>query len=114
MEKTVGGVAENPAFPIVVGDQVWVGDWSHAYVVRLNAVGPARPRQISLSVGNPYAAGVSNVAAGAGVIWAATPKDDALWRIDPRTDTVTRVSMAYQPRGLAADANDVWVTVRGS
>ena len=55
---------------------------------------------------------VWTVAAGAGAIWATTPEDHALWRIDPNTNAVTRISLAYPPTGVTADANDVWVTVR--
>jgi hypothetical protein len=46
-------------------------------------------------------------------MWATTPHDGALWRIDPKTSRVTRVNLPYLPTGVAADANDVWLTVRG-
>jgi hypothetical protein len=108
----VDNVATNPSFPAVAGDTVWAGDWSNPQVERLHAVGSPRPRSIRLPVNNA-SAGVWNVAAGAGFIWATTPRDDALWRINTRTDAVTRVSMPYQPAGVTANANEVWVTVRG-
>jgi streptogramin lyase len=54
---------------------------------------------------------VWNVAVGAGAVWATT-RDGALWRIDPKTSTVTRLNLPYVPTGVTADANDVWVTVR--
>jgi DNA-binding SARP family transcriptional activator/streptogramin lyase len=107
---TVDGVAIAPAFPVVDGNVVWVGDWSAPQVVRLNAVGSPRPHRISLPGGS---AGVWSVAVGAGAVWATTPRDGSLWRINPRTSSVTRVSLPYLPTGVAADANDVWVTVRG-
>jgi len=108
--KTVEGVATNPAFAVVDGDFVWVGDWSAPQVVRLRAIGPARPRPITLPPRSFGFVGVWNIAAGAGDIWATTPRDGALWRIDPKTNAVTRVNFLYIPTGVTAD--DVWVTVR--
>ena len=107
----VDNVATNPSFPAVAGDTVWAGDWSSPQVERLHAVGSPRPRRIPLPVNNP-SAGVWNVAAGAGFVWATTPRDGALWRINPSTDAVTRVSMPYLPTGVTANADEVWVTVR--
>jgi streptogramin lyase len=109
--KTVDGRAGNPAFSVVDGDVMWVGNWSLPEVVRLRAVGSASPHGVFLPVDNPVA-GVSNVAAGAGAVWATTPQDGALWRIDPKTNAVTRVSVPYLPTGVAASANELWVTVR--
>ena len=61
-----------------------------------------------------FDAGVWNLAAGAGSIWATTPREGALWRIDPKTNGVTRIAMPYNPTGVAADGDDVWVTVRAN
>jgi DNA-binding beta-propeller fold protein YncE len=57
---------------------------------------------------------VWTVAVGANAVWAASPGDAAVWRIDPKTNAVTRVSLPHPPAGVAADANNVWVTVRAS
>jgi len=96
---------------------VWVGDWSAAHVVRTSAVGPVRPHSVLLPFRNrgrcPQISCVWTVAAGAGAIWATTPEDRALWRIDPTTNAVTRIPLPYAPTGVTADADDVWVTVRG-
>jgi DNA-binding SARP family transcriptional activator len=109
--ETVLGAAFNPAFGVVDGDVVWVADWSAPQVTRLHAVGPARPRRIPLPTGNPLV-GVENIAGGAGAIWATMPGAGELWRIDPRTSSVTRVRLPYLPTGVTTDADDVWVTVR--
>ena len=109
--RTINGVATKPVFPVVDGNIVWVGDWSTPQVVRLNAVGSPRPHRISLPGGT---AGVWTIAVGAGAVWATTPRDGALWRVDPKTSRVTRVNLPYLPTGVTADANDVWVTVRGA
>jgi SARP family transcriptional regulator, regulator of embCAB operon len=109
--KTVLDAAFNPAFGVVDGDVVWVADWSAPQVTRLHAVGRARPHRISLPTGNPLV-GVESIARGAGAIWATMPGAGELWRIDPKTSTVTRVGLPYLPTGVTTDANDVWVTVR--
>jgi streptogramin lyase len=117
--QTVRSVAINPVVPIVDESGVWTGDWSRPQVVHLNAVGPAQPKHIRLPIQNkklcPRVSCVWRLAAGAGYIWATTPEDRALWRIDPKTDkvTVTRISLPYSPAAVAADDDDVWVTVRG-
>jgi DNA-binding SARP family transcriptional activator/streptogramin lyase len=115
--ETVDSGAVNPDSPVVDGDAVWVGDWSSPHVVRRPAVGAGPARSIRLPIHNtaacPKISCVWVVAAGAGAIWATTPEDHALWRINPTTDAVTRIPLAYPPTGVAADATDVWVTVRG-
>jgi len=102
----------NPVFPLVDGNTVWVGDWARPQVARLRAVGAPRPRRIALPVHNRRA-GVWDLAAGAGSIWATTPRDGTLWRIDSNTNTPIRIPVPYLPTGVAADDNDIWVTVRG-
>ena len=109
--KAVEDVGGSPAFAVVDTDFVWVADWSTPRVVRLSAVGPARPGSISLPVRDVFA-GVWSIAASTNGVWATTPYDGALWHINPRTSAVTRVNVPYSPTGVAADANDVWVTVR--
>ena len=101
----------NPAFPVVEGDAVWVADWGESRVVRLHAVGPARPHSVWLPIRN-FTATTWDVAAGSGAVWATTPRDHAVWRIDPKTNAVKRITVPFSPTGIAADANDVWVTVR--
>lgn len=110
--QTIDGVTPSPAFPVSDGDAVWVGDWLSPQVVRVHAIGRPSPRRISLPART--FTGVWSVAAGAGDVWAATPKDSALWRIDPATSKVTRIGLRYAPTGVAADASGVWVTVRES
>jgi SARP family transcriptional regulator, regulator of embCAB operon len=109
VEETIDGVAVNPGHILVDQDTVWVADWSAPKVVRMDAVGSGRPHSIALPV--KEAAGVWNVAAGAGAVWATTPRDRRLWRIDPNTNDVTPVGLRYPPAGVAADHDGVWVTV---
>jgi DNA-binding SARP family transcriptional activator/streptogramin lyase len=107
---TVADAAFNPGLGVVDGDVVWVSDWSAPSVTRIRAVGPARPRSVGLP--GDFFGNVWDVAAGAGAVWATTPRAGALWRIDPRTNAVTRVPIPYLPTGVAADSDNVWVTVR--
>jgi SARP family transcriptional regulator, regulator of embCAB operon len=102
----------DPAFPLIDGDVVWVADWSGSQVMRFSAVGAARPHLIRLPTTSGFA-GVWSLAAGDGSIWATTATDGTLWRIDPKTNAVKRIQVPYLPTGVAADTNDVWVTVRG-
>jgi streptogramin lyase len=108
---TVDGVAVNPGSVVVDGNVVWVGDWTAPQLARLSAVGPPRLRHIPLP-GGSGTAGVWTIAVGANAVWAASPDDDALWRISPKTNAVTRVNLPYPPAGVAADSDNVWVTVR--
>ena len=110
---TVYGVGGNPAFPVVDGDTVWAADWALPDVARVQAVGAGHPRQVQLPA-RSLLHGVWDVAAGAGAIWAATPRLHAIWRIDPRTNAVRRVGMPYFPAGVATGGDNLWVTVRGS
>ena len=110
---TIGHVGINPASIVVDGNVGWVADWGAPQVVRFDATGVVRSRSIPLptrAASRPSY--VWNLAVGAGAVWAAFPRDKALWRIDPNTDAVTRIGLPYAPTGVAADANDVWVTVR--
>ena len=109
--RTFLDVAGNPGLSVVDGDVVWVADWTAPRVVRLHAVGPPDPHSVFLPKANPLV-GVWSVAAGAGAIWATTPRDHALWRINPKTNAVTRISVPFLPTGVAADAQNVWLTVR--
>jgi len=111
--KTSDSLALNPATIVVEGDSVWVGDWSSPQVIRLSAVGSARPRRVSLPASVLSYAGVTTVAAGAGSVWATVPSDRSVWRIDPTTGHPTRIPLPYAPWGVAAGEDDVWVAVRG-
>ena len=110
-EKIIQQAAINPGSVAVDGDTVWVGDWSSPTLVRLHTIGRSAPRRISLPVANT-GTGVWTIAAGAGYIWATTPGDQSLWRIDPSNDHATRIALPYPPAGVAADASDVWVTLQ--
>jgi class 3 adenylate cyclase/streptogramin lyase len=108
----VDAVVLSPGQIAIDGENVWVADWAVGQVARLNAISPTVPRTVNLPTSN-RASGVWNVATGHGYVWATTPRDGALWRIDPMTDDVVRVTLPPLPTGVATDAGGVWVTVRG-
>ena len=110
---TIDTAAVNPAFLVIAGDVVWVGDWGGPRVVRHSAVGSARTRVVSLPVRNATA-GVWDVAAGLGAIWATTPRDGSLWRIDPESSEATRIAMPHLPTGVSVTPEGLWVSVRAS
>ena len=110
---TVRRVATNPALLVVDGDVVWVTDWWGPRVVRLRAVGASKPRTVPLPTSN-HTAGVWCVAAGAGAIWATTPRDGTLWRIDPKTDRAKRIPIPHLPTCVTVGPDgNLWLTVRG-
>ena len=83
-------------------------------MVRLRAVGAGKSRTISLPTSNP-AAGVWSVAAGADAVWATTPRDGTLWRIDPKTNHVTRIPIPHLPTFATVGADgELWLTVRAT
>jgi streptogramin lyase len=104
-------VGENPAYLLVQGDSIWVADWNNADVVRLPAFGSGPPRHYRLKArANP--AGVVNLAAGYGAIWATLPDDHAVWRIDLKTGERTRIPLRYYPWGVTVADDGIWVSVR--
>jgi DNA-binding SARP family transcriptional activator/streptogramin lyase len=109
--ETVNVLSANPGDIVVDGEVVWVGDFALPGVERLRAVGPSGPRLVELPA-RRVGAGVWDIAAGEGYVWATTPRDGALWRIDPKTNDVKRIPMPYPPTGVTANEGDVWVTVR--
>jgi streptogramin lyase len=104
-------VAGHPASLVVQGDAAWVGDWTTPTVVRLPTVGSGPPRHVALPVREEQA-GVTSVAAGAGAVWATVPDSHALWRIDPKSNRVTRIGLRYFPWGVAVGDDGIWVAVR--
>ena len=115
--RTIDTFAQSPNSILVDGNRVWMGDWSQPQVVSVSATGAPHSRSVDLPVQYttrcPRYSCVWRVAAGAGAIWATTPEDRALWRIDPNTYAVRRLRLPYPPTGVTADANNVWVTMRG-
>jgi DNA-binding SARP family transcriptional activator/streptogramin lyase len=109
---TFNSVVASPGVLVVQGDAVWVGEWSNPRVVRLSAVGSKPPRRIRLPVTTTLPTGVTGITAGAGSIWAAVPENRALFRIDPKTNSATRIPFPYRPWGVAVGDDGVWVTMR--
>ena len=104
-------VANQPGSIAVRNDVVWVADWDIPRVVRIPADGSGPPLSIPLPhVRHP--AGVTSLAAGADGIWAADPEDQAIVRIDPKTNKPTRFGFRYPPWGVTVADDGVWVVFR--
>lgn len=111
--ETVRDVVFCPGNLVVDGDTVWVGDWCSPTVARVPAVGSGSPQKIALPTPRGRTeSSVWGIDAGADVIWAATPRYRSIWRVDPKTSTVTQIATPHLPSGIAADADAVWVSVR--
>ena len=58
--------------------------------------------------------GPSGIAVGAGGVWVADSQDDAVVRIDPTTQSVTRtIAVGRTPAGIAIGAGSIWVADSG-
>ena len=103
----------NPCPVAVQGDSVWVGDWEGPYVTRLPAIGFGRPQRIRLHM-KAHPAGVTQLAAGDGAIWATAPDAHGVFRIDLKTNRVRRIPLRYAPWGVAVAPDDgaIWVALR--
>jgi DNA-binding SARP family transcriptional activator/streptogramin lyase len=112
--RTIAGFGINPGSVAPDGGTVWIGDWGLPEVIRASVSGARPPRAVPLRpFPKHYFSGVWTVAAGAGHIWATTPRGHALWRIDPKTNRTKRIPLPYNPAGVAVHDGAVWVTVRG-
>jgi YVTN family beta-propeller protein len=102
-------VAGDPRALAVGQGAVWVTAFRDDQVSRL-AARPGEPITTeSIHVGD----GPIDVAVGAGGVWVANSRDGTVSRIDPRTGkVVATVRLGNSPRGIAAGADKIWVTVQ--
>jgi YVTN family beta-propeller protein len=81
---------------------VWVTDSSG--LLRLDAGTAARQAHVDL----PFEP--ADVAVGAGSVWATDQDRSAVWRIDPRTNTIVgTITVGKHPAGVEVGAGSVWV-----
>jgi class 3 adenylate cyclase/streptogramin lyase len=98
-------------FPIAISsDSVWVGQDSGHRVARIDPETFRYDGAVILGV-KREGADVDSIAAGEGGIWATTPGDSALWRIDPTTNQARRIALGYRPTGVAVGGGVVWVAI---
>ncbi|HET8751486.1 MAG TPA: BTAD domain-containing putative transcriptional regulator [Gaiellaceae bacterium] len=112
-EQHVENVADLPVFPLVRGDEVWLGDWNYPALSHFSAARRDNSHSVHLDVKWGPPAGVTSVAAGFGYIWATVPDDHALFRINPKTLETKRIPLRYYPWGVAVGEHGIWVTLRG-
>jgi hypothetical protein len=120
-------VAELLGSPVTAYGSVWVSDWSHDRLLRIDPGSRAVTARLPVR-------GDASVAAGAGALWALEegsppegihpqpagyPHVGPLLRIDPSTNSVTARIPLRTPRGrrvigtrVLADGDAVWVTTQ--
>jgi class 3 adenylate cyclase/streptogramin lyase len=97
-------------FPIAITtDAVWVGHDSGQRISRIDPETVRYDGAVILPVKRQ--SGVLWVAAGEGSVWATTPADSALWRVDPTTNQARRIALKYRPTGVAVGGGAVWVAI---
>jgi len=98
----IGGVV-GPENLAVDAHSIWVAETGRVALARVD---PATRRSRSIPIGGR----AESVAIGFGSIWAVTPDQDTLWRIDPRTNAVTRsIVVGPDPTWLTVAGRYVWV-----
>jgi DNA-binding SARP family transcriptional activator/DNA-binding beta-propeller fold protein YncE len=97
-------------FGIAAGEgAVWVASYADSTVTRIDP--ELRRVAARIEVGVDYG-GLYAVAAGAGSVWAAYTSQRTVVRIDPKTnEIVSRIKLDVEPRAIAIDGDDVWVSV---
>jgi class 3 adenylate cyclase/streptogramin lyase len=97
-------------FPIAITTgAVWVGHDTGQRISRFDPETFRYDNAVILPV--KRLSGVFGVAAGEQSVWATTPADSALWRIDPMTNQTRRIPLKYRPTGVAVGGGAVWVAI---
>jgi streptogramin lyase len=98
-------------FPIAITtDAVWVGARDSGQ--RISRIDPESFRYDgSVVLPVKRQSDVFSVGAGEGSVWATTPADSALWRVDPSTNQTRRIALRYRPTGVAVGGGAVWVAI---
>jgi class 3 adenylate cyclase/streptogramin lyase len=102
-------VADGPFTIATTTDAVWVGHLTGQRISRFDSENFRYDGAVILAVRRP--SGVFSVAAGEGSVWATTPADSALWRVDPTTNQTRRIALKDRPTGVAVGAGAVWVAI---
>jgi DNA-binding SARP family transcriptional activator/ABC-type branched-subunit amino acid transport system substrate-binding protein/streptogramin lyase len=104
-DRVVAGFPSLFAISLDIGhqDDVWVLTLD-GHVVKIDG----STNRIAFSI-KPAATSLSDLAVGAGSVWASDPYDSTLWRIDPTTPPVTRtISVPTGTDQVAFGAGSVW------
>jgi DNA-binding SARP family transcriptional activator/DNA-binding beta-propeller fold protein YncE len=98
----IGGIV-GPENLAVGPRSVWVAETGRVALARVD-IPTHRRRSI------PIGGRAESVAIGFGSVWAVTPDQDTLWRIDPRTNAVTAaIVVGPAPTWLTVAGRYVWV-----
>jgi DNA-binding SARP family transcriptional activator len=87
----------------VGASSVWVAETGRAALARVD-IRTRRLRSV------PLGGSAESVALGFGSVWAVTPDQDTLWRIDPADDAVSRaIVVGPDPTWVAVAGRYIWV-----
>ncbi len=117
--KPNGGIRHDTvtlSFPAKLGDRegsigvgegsVWVTD--KQLLTRFNAASGAEEAKIELPGEG------AGVAVAFGSVWITSPRKNALYRVDPKTNAVAQTTaLEPRPRFLTADADSLWILDHG-
>ena len=95
---------------IAVGEGgVWAAGNIHSTLVRIDP----DTRRVKTAIPTASAfGGLGGVAVGAGAVWAANWAAKEVVRIDPDTnEVVARIALPVEPRQIAVEGDEVWVSV---
>jgi DNA-binding beta-propeller fold protein YncE len=103
-------VLKRPNAVAVAGGRVWVGGFPND---RLMAIDPGTGGAVD-GVAPDVGVGISDMAAGAGGLWATISRERHVVRVDPATGRIAGDPIAVDgtPVAVAAGQRDVWVAVR--
>jgi streptogramin lyase len=103
------GVALGTAAAVAVAVLAWPVSKPEREAPRPAADLEVPPGAVVIAVG----AGPSEVAVGDDAVWVSNSEDQTISRVDPVTNTATRIQLTGTPGDLAAgDAGEVWVASR--
>jgi YVTN family beta-propeller protein len=99
------GIAAGP-------NAIWVGSNDRSTVTRIEPDTGRVVKTIALAP-DGVTTGLYAIATGAGAVWALNADTESINRIDPRTNTVVATIhvRGAEPRMLASDGNNIWVTL---
>ena len=102
---TITGLGASPSSDAIAGNLVWIANIDGKTFSR---VSPQTKDQVGSPI--PSGNGLSDVAYGAGAIWATNSIDGTVWRIDPASGSRTSViPVGPSTRGIAVTKDAVWV-----
>jgi hypothetical protein len=106
-------LSEQAFYPFVYNGSLWLVLYFYSDTSQVVHLDPGTLTQTGAGI--PFTNGrfPLGLAGGFGALWTVTPPDGGLWRIDPTTDSATRVvHIGHHPVAVAAGDGALWVGVQ--